>query len=162
MNIPIPIKIGSKMGGEFTYPGIPLVLTHIQMSVPEVHPIPVTTKRTRSTGAEHPKKQARNMPNPPNSPGVFFLSGTHFPVARFFSRGCFFSTIVLFKNRSPFYPGFWRFSRKIRIPWFRMGAGRSPLLKLDTNLQESSWDPKVVEPHEAVFFLGKVPLNGFP
>ena len=38
VNIPIPTKIGSKMGGEFTYPnnGIPLVLTHGQMAMDQV------------------------------------------------------------------------------------------------------------------------------
>ena len=33
VNIPIPTKIGSKMGGEFTYPKtLPLVLTHSHMA----------------------------------------------------------------------------------------------------------------------------------
>ena len=31
VNIPIPTKIGSKMGGEFTYPRMVLVLTHSQL-----------------------------------------------------------------------------------------------------------------------------------
>ena len=55
-NIPIPTKIGSKMGGEFTYPKmVPLVLTHSHIKkavAAEGDKRPVRTMKRVPVGSE--------------------------------------------------------------------------------------------------------------